>query len=410
VKYFKNIELVKLYNVSDKAVRNWIVLSEQGKVNLKLCHENNKAYIADTLFNQRVIDELVAKGRKYRNKLSHRDITPKANFYKIFKAEHVIEILNSLEKNHELPWKFNYYDEGGKYWDKYLWKLYNAGGGNILTNTIETLQLNYGYLDKLLSSYKNINIINICIGNFLNARDLVAHIQKSGKLRRLIGIDISPEMLSISKRNIGQWFENKILLETYEKDIERFPFDEITTSDSFDSDASDTANIFLFLAGPIKNFKDTDQILRSFYESMGKHDLLITSLKRDTAQAREFFDFNIETDKKLFTVHDVLLPHLLSIDDSMYEWQQLFDPIKKYRRFQICLKTDISIHAEIGSYKKRVDLRKGDVIQTIKVEHFQDEDLIKKFRKANFKLQGYMQSLDGELSVLINKVRTPTDL
>jgi hypothetical protein len=48
LKYFRNSELTRLYNVSDKAVRNWIASAQEGKAMLKLHSDGNKVFISDT--------------------------------------------------------------------------------------------------------------------------------------------------------------------------------------------------------------------------------------------------------------------------------------------------------------------------------------------------------------------------
>lgn len=410
MKYFKNSELTRIYNVSDKAVRNWILLATQQKINLKLYVKDTRVFIADTVNNRQIIEQLVVKGRKYRNNRSHRNIIPQPEFYELFTPSQVAEIINNLEQDHELLWKYMYFGEGGSYWNDYLNKLFAAGKGNLLTNTIHALQMNYSYLDSILAQYQNVNIINTCVGNFLNAKDLVRHVYDSGKLRRLVGIDISPTMLDISEKHVEQWFNGELILEKYIRDLDFEPIHDILTKDSYKNDASSTINLVLFLAGPIKNFKNTDRVLQTFRSSLGKDDLLLTTFKRDTLQAREFFDFNIESDKKLFNIHDTLLLHLLNIDESFFEVEQLFDPVERLRRFQVRLKIDLSIQFKLGNFQKTVHLTKGDVLLLVRVWHFSDDMMIRHFHQNRFKLQLVATSLDDELMLLATRIRSSLEL
>lgn len=410
MKYFKNSELTRIYNVSDKAVRNWIILATQQKISLKLYVEGSKIFVADTVNNRQLIEQLVAKGRKYRNSRSHRTLNPRPEFYKLFTVSQIVEIINNLEQDHELLWKYMYFGQGGTYWNSYLHKLFAAGRGNLLTNTIHALQMNYSYLDNILAQYKNVNVINTCVGNFLNAKDLVQHVYASGKLGRLVGVDISPTMLDISEKHVEQWFEGKLKLEKYVRDLDFEPIHDILTKDSYKNDASATINLVLFLAGPIKNFKNTDRVLQTFRNSLGKEDLLITTFKRDTLQAREFFDFNIEADKKLFNIHDTLLLHLLNIDESFFEVEQLFDPTERLRRFQVRLKIDLSIQFELGGFQKIIHLTKGDVILLVRVWHFPDDIMIRHFHNNRFKLQLIAKSMDDELMLLVTRARSSLEL
>ena len=65
MKYFKNTELAKLYNVSEKSVRNWIEATKKGKLQLQLYEGGSKAYIANTTKNTLMLEDLVEKGKKY---------------------------------------------------------------------------------------------------------------------------------------------------------------------------------------------------------------------------------------------------------------------------------------------------------------------------------------------------------
>jgi hypothetical protein len=203
---------------------------------------------------------------------------------------------------------------------------------------------------------------------------------------------------------LGNWFGGDITLEKYIRDLDNDRFDDILTKDSFNADASQTTNIVLSIAGPIKNFKSTDALLRTIHSSMSKEDLFITTLKRDTPQAREFFDFNIESDKKLLNLHDSLALDLLNIEGSFYELEQFFDPVEKLRKVQVRLKIDLSIHFELNNFQRVVDLHKGDVILLIRVWHFSEQELLQRFQDANFKLQRLAISPDDQLAMFITKV------
>lgn len=405
MKYFKNAELVRLYNVSDKAVRNWVDNTIKGKLSLDLYYHDNKPYVADTLVNSRILEELVQRGRKFRNHRSHRTIQPKEGFFDLYRRQHVIDIIRNLDAQRELPVAYAYFGVGAETWDKYLHKLYSADKGNLLTNTIEALELNYSYLESLFSGYENINIVNLCIGNSLAIKELVKHVKATGKLRRLIAIDISEDMLKISSKNVASWFDEPVM-ETYQRDLSYQRFDDILTLNSFGANASKTLNLISFVAGPIVNFKDPDQPLHTIRNSMGKDDLLITTLKRDTEQTRKFFDFNIESDKGLLSTHDKMLLDLLNIDEALYEVEQLFDESKKLRFVQVRLKLDVSIVFNIKDYEKTIHFKKGESILIWRSWQHSDQDIFERFNRTGFEVLQFSRSRDQQLNLLISKIKT----
>lgn len=409
MKYFTNAELTKLYNVSDKAIRNWIEATRQGKFSLELVELKGKHYIADSLRNSHTIEALVQQGRKYRNKRSHRDITPSNDFYELYTLSHIIDIMNKLDSYHELPVAYAYFGVGAKNWDKYLHKLYSAGQGNLLTNTIEALELNIAYIDSLFANYKYVNIVNICVGNCLAIKDLLGHLKESGKLKRFVAIDISKDMLAISEHSVKEWFHGELKVEKYLRDISYQRFDEILAQDSFGSDASDTVNLVTFVSGPIVNFKDPDQALNTIRDSMGKDDILITTLKRDTEQTRTFFDFNIEADGGLLSTHHKMLLELLGIEGTFYDIEQLFDDAKRLRFVQIRLKLDISIHFHVAHFEKTIRIKKGEVILLWRSWQHSDQKIIDRFTKTGFEVLQMSRSRDQQLNLLVTRITNSHD-
>lgn len=403
MKFFKNSELISLYNVSDKAVRNWIESARQGKIDLELFEDSGKYHVADTLQNSVILESLVDQGRKYRNKRSHRKLKPKPTFYETYNRCQILDLVNQLDIHRELPIKYKYFGGGAEYWDEYLNKLYNAGIGNLLTNTIEALSLSLEYLGSLTKNYKNINIVNICVGNSLATEEITRHFLGNSKLRRFITIDLSQSMLDLSEKNIKRWLSKDIKVEKYVRDLDYDNFSDILTQDSFDDDASDTTNIILFLAGPIVNFREPLQVLKVIRESMSKEDILITTLKRDTIQARRFFDFNIQSDKNLLNYHSRHLLELLNIEESFYEVEQSFDESKMLRSVHIQLKLDLSIGFDVENYSKIINLKKGQKIQLFRSWHHSDKNIVDRFDSADFKLLQITKSLDDQLILLAVK-------
>lgn len=405
MKYFKNSELMRLYNVSDKSVRNWIEAAQQNKINLDLYNHNERTYIADTLHNGVILDELVENGRKYRNKRSHKDIEPTPEFYKTYGDSEILDIINNLDLYREIPQQYRFCATGASYWDEYLHKLHDAGKSNTLINTIELLQVNYSYLDRLTAQYNNVNIVDVGVGNGLAAKGVIDHFLNQGKLRKYIGIDISKGLLEVTKSNLREWFGNRFQIETYVKDITYTSFGGIITSDSYGEDANSTINIFLFLGATVLNFKNTDQPLNNIRDSMGKNDILLSSLKLDSATSRRFWDFNIESDKGLLPLYNKFLLNLLNIDDKFYEVEQFYDEIKRARLLQIKLKTAVSLQFEVGSYRKKVELQKGERILLWRANHYSEESIISQFTRNGFASLQTMKIPDQDYMLLTLQAR-----
>ncbi|HSD56179.1 MAG TPA: L-histidine N(alpha)-methyltransferase, partial [Candidatus Saccharimonadales bacterium] len=290
MKYFKNTELAKIYNVSEKSVRNWIQAAEEKKLDLRLYEHNSKKYIANTARNTSIIEELVVRGKKYKNSRSYKMVKPLPKFYKLYSAKQVIDIISNLDIYRESPVQYTYFNSGATRWDDYTRHLLEEDESNALTNTVNLLSINQTYIDELVEDYEHVNIIDLGVGNALPVRALVDHFHKTRKLKRYIGIDISQELLGIAEQNIKEWFNGEVNFEGHIRDIVYDRFDDLLVSDSFGAEAGSTVNLVLFLGGTLANFREPSHALSTIHDSMGKNDLLFFTKKLDTQKSRRFFE------------------------------------------------------------------------------------------------------------------------
>lgn len=405
MRYFSNSELVDLYDVSDKAVRNWIEAASQHRLSLELYEHKGKSYIADTVRNVSILEELAEKGKKFRNKRTHRDVHPTDEFYKTYAPNQILDIVNNLSKYSELPNSYLYFGKGAEYWGAYLEKLLEAGSGNTLTNTIDTIQLNAGYIKRLLEPYKKVNIVNICIGNCASIQGIIEEIRKVNKLGRIIAIDLSQDMINISEKKLASHFGGDIVLEGYLRDVSHQRFNDILDPNAF-GDQKHTVNLCFFLAGPIVNFREPDQALHVIRDSMSKNDLLITTLKRDIPEARRFFDFNLDNDRRLLSAYNRTLLDLLNIKEELYEFEQSYDPSKKLRSMKIYPKYSLTLYFTLEGKETIVELKKGQPVMLWRAWHHSDQEIANRFRKNGFEIVQTSQSPDERLNFLITKVST----
>src|ERR1044072_5333369 len=123
MKYFRHTELAKLYHISEKSVRNWIQASVEGRLDLHLYEENGRQYVANTSKNTATIEQLVQKGKKYKNTRGTKTITPKDSFYKNYNRKQILDIISNLTIHHELLQQYCYVNSGAEYWDTYANRL-----------------------------------------------------------------------------------------------------------------------------------------------------------------------------------------------------------------------------------------------------------------------------------------------
>lgn len=409
MKYFKNTELAKLYHISEKSVRNWIEAAKLGKVDILLHVEKDKYYVANTSKNVITIEELVQKGKKYKNTRGFKIVTPTEKFYKRFSPKQVLDVISNIDVYREIPYQYNYFNGGAVHWDSYTQKLLAEKSSNYLTDILELFEISISYLDSVTDKYTHVNIIDVGPGNCLPIRQLLQHFMDKGKLKRYIGIDISHDMLDIAEQNIKKWFDGTVPFEGYVRDINYDRFDDLVASESFGDNADSTINIVLFLGGTIVNFRDPDHALHNIHDSMGKNDLLLFSLRLDSGRSRRYFDFTTanSTSTRDFRGKDLL--DILNIDETLYELEQFFDEEKMARQTQVRFKVALSIEFHHEGESRTVSLNKGDTILLWRATHQAALETINQFDENGFNLLQATKTKEQESILLTSKIKLVTD-
>jgi uncharacterized SAM-dependent methyltransferase len=406
MKYFKNAELARLYNVSEKSVRNWITAAEQGKVDLELYSENGRTFVADSVHNEARLFTFTERARKYRNKQSLRRLQPSEAFYKAHTPDQIIQIASELETYHEIPQQFRYLGAAGVSWSTYLHKLYGAQTINALTGTIKLLEFNKAYLLDIVANYDRVNVVDLGVGNGLAVKALLQTLQGTGKFNKYIGLDISPELLDITRHNIEVWFEHQIPFEGHIVDLNNQKFGSIIAKATFDDDTASTINIVTFLGSLLPNFRDREQALSLVRDSLNTDDILLTSLKLDSPAARSFFDFSTPAEKGSgLPIHHRPVLEYLDIDPSLYEVEQLYEPEAHCRMVRVRLKVDIQIAFETEGFNRIVTLEKGDRIVLWRAWHHDAKDLVNLFERAGFELLQLSSTPEERIALLTHRVK-----
>ncbi len=402
--YFRHTDLVNDYHVSLKTVHNWIDAAKQGKLGLQLHEYSGRTYIANTPANLVALEKLVDKGKKYRNTLHHKVVTPKREFYKVFTSRQTLDIISNLTIHHEIPQQYNYIDGGADSWNDWMERLVEDETPSILRGTIELIDGSMDVVDGLIEGKKRVNIVDVGVGNALPSKNLLGHLLRKGVLNRYIAVDISQSMLGIAEQNVSKWFDGRVNFEGYVKDITYERFDDLLADDMLGPDANDTINLVLVLGSTPANFRFPTDVLRVVYNSMGSNDLLLYTRKPDTKAARRYFDFNPDkTATSLSPLYSFVLD-LLSIDGSLYSAEMGFDEATRMRYVQIRLNTALTIKFTFDNGERAVTFEKGDTILLLRVWHQTVLELISQFDDVGFTLLHSSLTKDREYLMTVYAV------
>jgi uncharacterized SAM-dependent methyltransferase len=405
--YFKHSQLTNDYHVSLKTVHNWIDAAKNGKLDLQLHEQNGRTYVANTPNNILALEKLADKGKKYRNNLHRKVVTPKPAFYDLYTRRQMLDIISNLTIHHEIPRQYNYMDGGANNWDRYANRLRQEDNPNLLKSTIDLIHSNLNDIDRLLGAANKVNVIDLGPGNALPVKELLDYLLKSGKLNRYIAIDISESMLEIAKQNIGSWFSGKVKFEGYVKDITYEKFDDILVDDMLGSDANGIVNLAVLLGATPMNFRSPYDSLKVVRRSLGQKDILLYSDKPDTEIDRRYFNFNpdIDSTAALSPNHRFIFD-LLNIDESLYDVEMGFNEQKRIRFIRARLKSALVIDFKFITGERRVELQKGDTILLWRAWHQTTFEIVSNFEEVGFTLLQSSLTQDRQYLLTISGVTT----
>jgi uncharacterized SAM-dependent methyltransferase len=385
--YFKHSQLAEDYKVSLKTIHNWIDAAKQGKLELQLHEENSRTYIANTPANNMTLDRLALKGKKYRNSLHQKIVSPRPVFYETYNTRQVLDIISDLNIHREIPQQYSYFDGGAHNWVDWVEKMKKEKASNALNGTVELLQTNLGAFDQLLRGREKVNIIDLGVGDAQPVKDLLAHLLERGILNRYIAIDTSQSMLDVAKDNIVSWFGDKVKYEGHVRDVRYERFDDLLLPDALGEDYDRIINVVLFLGGTRSNFRAPNDCLKVIQGSMGEQDLFIYTGKPDTEVSRRYFNFNPQEEPlAMLPPLDRFVLEMLGIDQSLYQTEMGFSEQHKMRYIRVRLKYPITIHFSSKEIKREVVLEKNETILVWRAWHWTTHEMISDFESAGLTL------------------------
>ncbi len=193
-----------------------------------------------------------------------------SEFYSLFSEAEVLEIIQALETRKEIPLKYSYKGRGAKIWDTFYQKYLLPKWYRASNSEIDFLRQNFSYLDGSYQQCSKLNIIDVGSGNSYPVKDFISQLNKLGKINKYIALDISQELLDLSKINLKKWLPNiEYLSDIIDIEINHLP------ANLCNQENEDTANIILHLGVTLANHQNRSEVLRNLKESMGHHDLLV---------------------------------------------------------------------------------------------------------------------------------------
>jgi uncharacterized SAM-dependent methyltransferase len=212
----------------------------------------------------------------FNSNSNYQSVKPSSEFYSVFTEEEILDLIHGLEVGREIPLKYSYKGKGAQNWDKFYLKYIIPKWYRLSNPEIALLVDNFEYLNGSIQGCDKVNVIDVGSGNSYPIKKFVTKLNQLEKINKYIALDISKELLDLSKKNFQFWFPS-IKFESYQIDIENncLPQVLVHPQDETDINNNDIANIILHLGVTMGNHQNRGAVLKNFRNSMGKNDLLV---------------------------------------------------------------------------------------------------------------------------------------
>jgi hypothetical protein len=393
--YLKNREISIKYNISYPTVIKWIEDSENKKNNIQVSTFNKKLKVIDNLHNHAELSRLSNESKKFRSSISLKKVEVTQKFYDLFSPEQIIDIFNDLDSKKEIKIKYSYKDGGANLWDEYYW----GGVSPLKTANHQLIKNSFEDILYFVSKSKKINIIDIGPGNGHPVKELMESLGEIKLLNRYIPIDISKEILDITKRNVREWFAS-VSIKDYEADIEISRFSRIFLENS--SISNSVSNLILHIGNTMSNHDDRIQVLKNLRSGMIKDDLIIISFTLDTLENKSSLNYvkNAEAD-----LQDTWPLGELGIDLDKCELKVFFNEKIGAKVKTITLDKDYVIQCKLFGEFREIELSSGQELVIWKHYLISEEKFMEEIKESDLKLLDL--KLDSTLNnaLVVCKVR-----
>jgi uncharacterized SAM-dependent methyltransferase len=212
----------------------------------------------------------------FNSNSNYQTVKPSSEFYSVFTEEEILDLIHGLDVKREIPLKYSYKGKGAQNWDKFYLKYIIPKWYRFSNPEIALLVDNFEYINGSIQGCKKVNVIDVGAGNSYPIKKFVTKLNNLDKINKYIALDISKELLDLSRKNFQTWFPF-IKFESYQIDIENSCLPQVLVHppDAADINNNDIANIILHLGVTMGNHQNRDAVLKNFRNSMGKNDLLV---------------------------------------------------------------------------------------------------------------------------------------
>ncbi|MCH2247152.1 MAG: L-histidine N(alpha)-methyltransferase [Crocosphaera sp.] len=312
---------------------------------------------------------------------------PKAQFYESFSPKEINNIIQGLSENREIPFKYFYKEKMAKVWDNSVKNNYLSSNSTTQSD-IFLLENSFNFIEQQQEQFDLINLIDIGPGNSYPVKQLISQLDEKGWLNRYIGIDISQDILNLSKKNIKNWFPN-VDYKGYILDFEENDFREIIKENNIHKKGLKIINILVYLGETIGNHVKPLNVFKNFRNSLDKEDILMLTFSLKLPNDNP--EFNCKNHIS-YNAYEYFL-ELLNIKAEDCEIIGGFDHDTGRYFTKILFHQDYVLDFKIEEKKRQVFLKKGETIQIYRYRKYPLNEKLE--------IEGFFQEME-EANLIVN--------
>jgi uncharacterized SAM-dependent methyltransferase len=315
-----------------------------------------------------------------------RTAKPSSDFYSIFSEEELLGLIHALETRREIPLKYSYKGRGAKIWDNFYLKYIIPRWYRPSSVEIDLLRENFDCINNHIQDLDKINVFDVGAGNSYPAKEFIHRLNKLGKINKYIALDISQELLNVSRDNFRNWFP-RIAFESYTIDIENSCLPQTFLNNQGNIETDDTAKVILHLGVTIGNHFNRAGALKNFRDSMGKNDLLVFTNETGShskwdGKVRGGFKYHAE---EVYA----WIKDKLGIRAEDCELVRKYDDKTDSIVANIKLHHDYTINFSFSEIDKTIKISEGEEITIWRHHKYEIPELLQEIEQAGLKLVHY---------------------
>ncbi|MEH1949361.1 MAG: L-histidine N(alpha)-methyltransferase [Nostoc sp.] len=332
-----------------------------------------------------------------------RTAKPSSEFYSLFSEEEVLGIIHALEVRREIPLKYSYKGRGAKIWNDFYLKYAIPRWYGRANVEIDLLKDNFKYLNSNIKSGERVNIIDVGAGNSYPVKKFIRRLNKLGKVNKYFALDISEQLLHVSKSNFRKWFP---LVEFISStiDIESSCVPKSLFQNQANLEIDDTAKIFLHLGVTIGNHQNRDEVFKNFRDSMGKNDLFVFT---NETGSNSTWDGIVRGGCK-YHVEEVYgwVKKKIGIQSEDCELVRKYDLKTDSIVANLKLRHDYTINFSRMGIDKNIEISKGEEITIWRHHKYEMPKLLQELERSGLQLLHYTTNKYKSHIMVICKVAT----